>query len=56
MKSAIIEMSSFLPKTLFIFIAAQLGLFETWGILVFGIGHFIYTFLLCLISYFTNPS
>ncbi len=51
-----IEMGSFLPKTLFIFIAAQLGMFEKWGILVFGMSHFIYSFLLFVISFFTNPS
>jgi hypothetical protein len=47
-------MCSFLPKTLFIFIASQLGLFEKWGILVFGIGQFIYAFLLCVISFLAN--
>ena len=54
MRTAIIEMSAFLPKTLFIFIAAQLGLFEKWGIVVFGIGQFIYAFLLFVISFFAN--
>ena len=53
-RTAIIEMCSFLPKTLFIFIAAQLGLFQKWGILVFGIGQFIYAFLLCMISFLAN--
>ena len=47
-------MCSFLPKTLFVFLAAQLGLFEKWGILVFGVGQFIYAFLLFIISYLTN--
>jgi hypothetical protein len=51
MRTAIIEMASFLPKTLFIFVAAQMGWFESYGILVFGMGHFIYTFLLLIIGF-----
>lgn len=49
-------MASFLPKSLFIFVAAQIGLFEKYGILVFGIGHIIYTFLLMTISFITAPN
>ena len=47
-------MCSFLPKTLFVFVAAQLGWFEKLGILVFGVGQFIYALLLFVISYLTN--
>jgi hypothetical protein len=47
-------MFSFLPKTLFVFVAAQWGLFEKWGILVFGVGQLIYAFLLFIISYWSN--
>ena len=53
-RSAIIEMCSFLPKTFFVFVAAQWGLFEKWGIFVFGVGQLIYAFLLFVISYLSN--
>jgi hypothetical protein len=48
-------MGSFLPKTLFIFVAAQMGMFEKYGILVFGIGHLIYTLLLMVVSFVATP-
>jgi hypothetical protein len=47
-------MCSFLPKTFFVFVAAQWGLFEKWGIFVFGVGQLIYAFLLFVISYLSN--
>lgn len=44
---------SLIPKTLFILSAAYFGLFETFGILVIAMGHFIYICLLTLIAFLT---
>lgn len=51
MKVGMVEVVSIVPKTLFILIAASFDLFATYGILIFGVGNFLYSFSFMSIFY-----
>ena len=55
-KIAIIELFSYLPKTLFIFIASRIHLLEKYGILVFGVGQLIFVFFYFAITFSVVPN
>jgi hypothetical protein len=52
----IIEVISVIPKTVFIFVAAGMHLFDTYGIIIFAIGQIMYSFSLMIIFYIMSSN
>jgi hypothetical protein len=55
LKIGVIEVISIIPKTLFIFFAASMNLFSDYGILIFGVGTILYSFVF-MVSFYINSS
>lgn len=55
-KIAIIELVSYLPKTLMFFIAVKMGMFEKHGILVFGLGQVMFYGMCFLLTFYFSKN
>lgn len=49
-------MVSYLPKTLFLFVAVKLNFFESYGILIFAIGQVIFYGISLILTFFQTDS
>jgi len=56
LKIGVIEVISVIPKTIFIFVAAGMQLFDTYGILIFAIGQIMYSGSLMIIFYIMSSN
>ena len=52
---AIIELLGYLPKTLLLFLAARVGLFQKYGILMFALGQLVFYAIGLLLTFLQAP-
>ena len=56
LRIGLIEVVSIVPKTVFIIWAAFYNYFETYGILIFGVGQILYSVTLMIIFYYMSSN